>query len=120
LKTEIDTSNMTTSLEHRQEGETFTILDAASLPTDATFPKAPMFGAAGLGAGILLGVLIVALVEYKDTALRTERDVWELTRLPTLAVIAWSGEAADAKTGQRLRLKRLFSRTPPKETLADA
>jgi polysaccharide chain length determinant protein (PEP-CTERM system associated) len=120
LQDEINQSNMTNSLEHHQEGESFTILDAASLPTDATFPKASIFGGGGLAAGLALGTLIVAFVEYKDTALRTERDVWEFTQLPTLAVIAWSGETADAKPGKKRRIKRLFSRTPPKETLADA
>jgi len=35
-------------------------------------------------------LLIVALLEYRDTALRSERDVWAFTQLPTLAVIAWS------------------------------
>jgi hypothetical protein len=62
----------------------------------------------------------VAFVEYKDIALRTERDVWELTHLPTLAVIAWSGEVATAKESSGSRIRRLFSRKPSKEALADA
>jgi polysaccharide chain length determinant protein (PEP-CTERM system associated) len=119
LKTEMDQSQMTTELEHRQEGETFTVLDQATLPTEANFPKPAVFGGGGLAAGIALGVLIVAFIEYKDIALRTERDVWELTHLPTLAVIAWSGEVASAK-GKLIRTRRLFGRKPAKEALADA
>jgi hypothetical protein len=45
--------------------------------------------------------------------------VWAFTQLPTLAVIAWSGGVADSKPGKLARLKRLFSRKPPKELLAD-
>jgi polysaccharide chain length determinant protein (PEP-CTERM system associated) len=118
LLQKMDQSQMTTALEIRQQGETFTVLDAASLPTDPTFPKRGAFAAGGLGAGIALGVLIVALVEYKDTALRTERDVWDLTHLPTLAVIAWTGDAAKASSGSRVR--RRFGRKPPNDLLADA
>jgi hypothetical protein len=64
--------------------------------------------------------LIVALVDYRDTALRTERDVWELTNLPTLAVIAWSGDVAATKQGAATGIKRLFGRKPPEEALGDA
>ena len=111
-------SQMTTDLEHRMEGETFTVLDPASLPADPTYPKQSVFAMGGLGSGLALGLLIVGLLEYKDTALLTERDVWEFTQLPTLAVIAWSEGAAEAK--QPGRLKRLFGRKPPKDLLADA
>jgi polysaccharide chain length determinant protein (PEP-CTERM system associated) len=120
LREKMNQSQMTTSLERRQQGETFTVLDAASLPTEPTYPKQINFAVGGLAGGIAIGVLIVAFVEYKDIALRTERDVWELTHLPTLAVIAWSGEVATAKEGSGPRIRRLFGRKPPKEALADA
>jgi polysaccharide chain length determinant protein (PEP-CTERM system associated) len=120
LREKMNQSQMTTSLERHQEGETFTVLDAASLPTEPTYPKQINFAVGGLAGGIAIGVLIVAFVEYKDIALRTERDVWELTHLPTLAVIAWSGEVATAKESSGSRIRRLFSRKPSKEALADA
>jgi hypothetical protein len=65
-------------------------------------------------------LLIVALLEYRDTALRTERDVWAFTQLPTLAVIAWSARMQEAKPGILARLKRPFSRKTPKKLVADA
>ncbi len=119
LREKMNQSQMTTSLEHRQQGETFTVLDAASLPTEPTFPKMINFAVGGFVGGIALGLLIVAFVDYKDIALRTERDVWELTHLPTLAVIAWSGDVASARTGPMSGARRLFGRKP-KEALADA
>jgi uncharacterized protein involved in exopolysaccharide biosynthesis len=108
-----------TALEHRQEGETFRVLDESNLPDGPTFPVRSVFAMGGLASGLVMGLLIVAFLEYKDTALRTERDVWAFTQLPTLAVIAWSGGVADSKPGKLARLKRLFSRKPPKELLAD-
>jgi uncharacterized protein involved in exopolysaccharide biosynthesis len=109
-----------TALEHRQEGETFRVLDEPNLPDGPTFPKRSVFAIGGLAAGLAMGLLIVAFLEYKDTALRTERDVWAFTQLPTLAVIAWSGGVADSKLGSLAGIKRLFGRKPPKELLADS
>ena len=109
-----------TDLEHRQEGETFTVLDAANVPDAPTFPKLSVFAGGGLAAGVGLGLLIVALLEYRDTALRSERDVWAFTQLPTLAVIAWSASMQEPRLGILARLKRPFSRKTPKKLVADA
>ena len=117
---EANQAKMNTDLEHRQQGETFSVLDAANLPDSPMFPKQINFAAAGLVGGFVLGMIIVALLEYRDTALRTERDVWAFTQLPTLAVIAWSGDMANDGGGKRGWLKRLFSRKDPKKLLADA
>jgi polysaccharide chain length determinant protein (PEP-CTERM system associated) len=120
LLTKVNESQMTTDLEKRQEGETFSVLDAPSLPVDPTFPKVSVFAIGGLVAGLAVGLLIVGLLEYKDTTLRSERDVWAFTQLPTLAVIAWSDEVATASSGDATRLKGLFKHKPSKELLADA
>jgi polysaccharide chain length determinant protein (PEP-CTERM system associated) len=120
LRKEMNQSQMTTDLENRQEGETFRLLDEANLPLDPIFPKVPMFVGAGAAAGAFLGLLIVALLEYQDTALRTEREIWDFTHLPTLAVIAWSGETADANAVRQGFFKRLFGRKPPQDELAGA
>jgi capsular polysaccharide biosynthesis protein len=118
LRSNMETSQMATDLEHRQEGETFTVLDAPNFPAEPTFPKPATFAAGGAMGGIVLGLLIVVFLEYKDTALRTERDVWAFTQLPTLAILAWSGDVAEAKSGKLQRLKHIFGRKPPKELLA--
>jgi polysaccharide chain length determinant protein (PEP-CTERM system associated) len=120
LSEQMKVAQETTSLENHQEGETFTTLDSASLPTDPVFPKQSAFGFGGLAFGLALGLAIVALLEYKDTALRNEREVWDFLHLPTLAVIAWSGEAVDAGKAKAGMFKRLFSRKPAKDLLADA
>jgi polysaccharide chain length determinant protein (PEP-CTERM system associated) len=88
LLTKMNNSQMATDLERRQEGENFKIMDDANLPDAPTFPKRGMFAAGGFVLGLGFGVLLIAFLEYKDTSLRTERDVWTFTKLPTLATIA--------------------------------
>jgi uncharacterized protein involved in exopolysaccharide biosynthesis len=120
LLTQSQQATEATALENRQEGESFRLLDEANLPEAPIYPKQSVFAAGGFAMGLTFGLLIVALLEYRDTALRTERDIWAFTQLPTLAVLIWSGDVANIKPSRLARLKRLFSRKPPKELLADA
>src|SRR5260370_29772124 len=60
-------SKMATDLERRQQGEQFTVMDAANLPDGPSFPKRGGFIGGGLGAGLLLGLLIVAWFQYLAT-----------------------------------------------------
>ena len=111
LLTKMNHSKMATDLERAQQGEQFRIMDEPNLPDGPTFPKRSVFALGGLAVGLAFGLLIVGLLEYRDTALRTERDVWAFTQLPTLAVIAYSGEvftprAIEMKPGLLKRFKR--------------
>ena len=90
LKSKLDAATMGIEMEHQQQGETISLVDAANLPESPNWPKRPLFAVAGLMAGIALGLGIIALIEYRDTALQSERDIWAFTQLPTLAVIAWT------------------------------
>jgi len=84
----MNNSQMATDLERRQEGENFKIMDDANLPDAPTFPKRGMFAIGGFVLGLGFGLLLIAFLEYKDKSLRTERDIWSFTKLPTLATIA--------------------------------
>ncbi len=109
-------SKMATDLEARMQGEQFTVMDAPNLPDSPTYPKRPLFAGGGLVLGLALGLGIVGLLEYRNTALRTERDVWAFTQLPTLAVIAYSNEM-ESLTPPPVpwfrRLLKLKSKTEP-------
>lgn len=87
LLTKMNDSSMATSLERRQQGEQFQVLDAANLPDAPSFPKPAVCAGGGFAAGLILGLLITALLEYRDTSVRTERDLLVFTNLPTLALI---------------------------------
>ena len=78
---------MATDLEKRQEGEQFQVLDPANLPDNPSFPKRLNFGFGGLAAGLALGCGLTAVLEMRDTSLRSERDVELLLHLPVLATI---------------------------------
>lgn len=88
LLKKMNESSMATALEQRQQGEQFRIMDAPNLPDAPVFPNRLMFAGGGLAFGLFLGMLLAGLLEYLDTALRSERDVWAFTKLPTLAVIS--------------------------------
>ena len=89
----MNNSQMATDLERRQEGENFKIMDDANLPDAPTFPKRGMFAGGGFVLGLGFGMLLIAFLEYRDKSLRTERDIWAFTKLPTLATIALIHEA---------------------------
>ena len=108
LLAKMNDSKMATDLEKRQQGESFKVMDEPNLPESPTFPKRPVFVGGGLAAGLGLGLLIIAILEYMDTAVRTERDIWAFTKLPTLGVIGFNGEQEPMTTK-----RRWFSRKSP-------
>lgn len=75
------------NLERHQIGEQFKILDPARLPERPTSPDRPRLYALGAGAGLVAGLLLVALLEYRDSSLKTDDDVVMALALPVLAII---------------------------------
>jgi uncharacterized protein involved in exopolysaccharide biosynthesis len=122
LLTKMNNTKMATDLERRQQGENFTIMDGANLPDAPTFPNRQLFGLGGLAFGFVVGLVLSAILEYNDTSLRTEQDVWAFTKLPTLAVIAYAGEIGSPSGGPSIltRIKRIFARKTRIETLSKA
>ncbi|MGI4831182.1 MAG: GumC family protein, partial [Janthinobacterium lividum] len=90
-------SKMATDLEKRQEGEQFRVMDEANLPDAPFSPKRSLFLGSGAAFGLMLGLTLAGLLEYKDTTLRSERDVWAFTKLPTLGLIGFSDEMGSRK-----------------------
>jgi capsular polysaccharide biosynthesis protein len=102
-------SSMATALEQRQQGEQFHVMDAPNLPDTPIFPNPFLFAGGGFAVGLLLGLALAALLEYRDTSLRNERDIWAFTKLPTLAIISHiDGLPQPAQAGSRWKL---FSRS---------
>jgi polysaccharide chain length determinant protein (PEP-CTERM system associated) len=95
LLKKMNESKMATDLERRQQGEQFSVMDQPNLPDSPTFPKRGVFVGGGLIAGLILGTILVAWREYRDTVMRSERDVWAFTKLPTLGVISFSSNDPD-------------------------
>ncbi|HYP05190.1 MAG TPA: GNVR domain-containing protein [Bryobacteraceae bacterium] len=80
-------SQIAEDLERRQQGETLELLDPASLPTDPTEPKRPMIIGAGLGLGLVIGLMLAGAREAKDTSLKNLKDVRAYTQLTILGSV---------------------------------
>jgi uncharacterized protein involved in exopolysaccharide biosynthesis len=115
LLTKMNQSSMATALEHRQQGEQFRVMDAANLPESPTFPNHRLFTGGGLACGLVLGLLLAALLEYRDTSLRNENDVFAFTKLPTLAVISFVNNLENTR-GATKRKKLVERTTKPIES----
>jgi polysaccharide chain length determinant protein (PEP-CTERM system associated) len=98
-------SAMATDLEHEQEGEQFRILDPPNLPSTASFPNPVLFSAGGFGAGLALGLAIIAMLLVQDSTLHSDRDVEAMLHVPAIAMIP-QYDPAGHKRGSMLGGKR--------------
>ena len=104
-------SKMATDLESRQQGEHFRVMDEPDLPDAPASPKRGIFALAGLAVGLLLGLCLAAFLEYRNTSIRSERDVYSFLKLPTLATISLSSAAAATAAHPEKKPRRsLFGR----------
>jgi polysaccharide chain length determinant protein (PEP-CTERM system associated) len=110
LLSKMNQAKEATDLERRQQGEAFRVMDEPNLPDTPSFPVVPQFIAGGLLLGLAIAGAIGGFLEYRDTALRSERDVWAFTHLPTLGMISISGEMPEDKPHLPSLLSRLFKR----------
>jgi polysaccharide chain length determinant protein (PEP-CTERM system associated) len=116
LLQKMNESSMATALEHRQQGEQFHVMDAPNLPDSPSFPNPYLFAGGGLFTGIMIGVFISAWLEYRDTTLRNEKDIWAFTKLPTLATISFINGLPQPTTNRKSLWP--FTRPPkPAETV---
>jgi polysaccharide chain length determinant protein (PEP-CTERM system associated) len=96
-------SKVAANLETQQIGEQFNILDNANLPERPISPNRPRINAMGVGGGLVLGLLFVALLEYRDSTFRTDDDVLSVLSLPVLAVIPIVTTTAERRHARRRR-----------------
>jgi succinoglycan biosynthesis transport protein ExoP len=68
-------SQLATSLEQRQQGEQFRIIDPPSLPEKPSAPNRLMFSLGGLVAGALFGLGLAFGLELMDVRVRQEKDL---------------------------------------------
>jgi uncharacterized protein involved in exopolysaccharide biosynthesis len=80
-------STLTANMERRQIGEQFTLLDPARLPSRPSSPNRPRMNLMGMAAGLAIGVLLVGLLEYRDSSFKTDDELTRVLQMPVLAVV---------------------------------
>lgn len=100
-------SQLATSLEERQQGEAFRVLDPPSLPRRPSTPNYLWLSLGGLVAGLSLGVGITILLEMINVRVRQEKDLLGivpasiLVRIPHLST---PGEARSQALRRRMEV----------------
>lgn len=74
-------------LEQTQQGDKFSILDAANLPGSPDFPPRAAIAGGGFAGGLALGLGLIVLLEMRDKSIRTETDIAFFLKVPTLAMV---------------------------------
>jgi polysaccharide chain length determinant protein (PEP-CTERM system associated) len=97
-------SKIAADLERRQIGEQFKILDPAREPDKPISPKRPQLYAMGTILGLALGLGLAALLEYRDTSLKTEDDVVQMLMLPVLALIPTMAAPREVRSLRKRRV----------------
>jgi uncharacterized protein involved in exopolysaccharide biosynthesis len=106
LLTKSEESKVAADLERRQIGEQFRVLDAARVPNRPVSPNRLMVNGIGLGIGVALGILLVALTVLRDTTFRSELDIAQTLALPVLAMVPYVESDEDKRRAhQRTRMK---------------
>jgi uncharacterized protein involved in exopolysaccharide biosynthesis len=89
-------------LEEHKAGETLEVLDPASLPEESFEPKRPAWIGIGTALGIMVGVVLAAAKEVKNTSLKNLKDVRAYTNLPVLSSIPLLENALLVRRKRRL------------------
>ena len=100
-------SKIAVNLERNQIGEQFKVLDPARVPERPYSPDVRKIELMGAALGLMLGVGLVGLLEYRDTTFKTEAEVTQLLKLPVLALVPMM--ASERELGTRRRRQRLVA-----------
>jgi len=93
-------------LERRQIGEQFKLIDPARLSERPISPNRLRLNTMGAMSGLAIGLVLLALIEYRNTTFRTEDDFALSLALPVLAVIP---AMITRRERQRTRRRRLVA-----------
>jgi polysaccharide chain length determinant protein (PEP-CTERM system associated) len=99
-------SKVAANLERNQRGEQFKVLDPARVPERPASPNVMKIDIIGAGLGLMMGLTIVGLLEYRDSSFKNEEEVKQLLQLPVLALIPMMASERERRTKRR-RLKLL-------------
>jgi succinoglycan biosynthesis transport protein ExoP len=96
-------ADMFSDVEARQQGERFVLVDPAQPPAQPVTPNRLLIDSIGAGAGLILSLIVIAVIELIDPAVKTEREVQDLLKAPIF------GEIPILSTKSRSRKRRIWS-----------
>jgi polysaccharide chain length determinant protein (PEP-CTERM system associated) len=97
-------SKIAANLERRNIGEQFKVLDPARIPERPFSPNRLVINLAGAGAGLVVGLVLIGLLEYRDVTFRTDEEILRLCQLPVLATVPLMLSRDEVRARRRLRL----------------
>jgi polysaccharide chain length determinant protein (PEP-CTERM system associated) len=80
-------SEVSVSMEKKQKGQKFQVLDVARLPEKPSFPNMKILFLLCLAAGPNIGLGLVFLLEYLNTSFRNPKDIESYLGVPVLATV---------------------------------
>ena len=80
-------SKIAANLERRNIGEQFKVLDPARIPERPFSPNRLFIDAGGGGGGLVFGALLIFLLEFMDSTLKTEENVIRLLNVRVLGLV---------------------------------
>ena len=102
-------SELATSLEKRQQGEHFRIIDPPSLPLKPNSPNRPRINLVAGSLGLCLALGLPFLVEIRDRSLHTEQDLVRLGSLPVMVALPELLTPAEQRRRRRKRWLQWFA-----------
>jgi uncharacterized protein involved in exopolysaccharide biosynthesis len=75
------------TMEERQKGEQFLVIDPAQLPTAPWKPDVPKLMLLSIALGLGAGCGLALVLEYRDRSFRDAEDLQAFAEIPVLAVV---------------------------------
>ena len=97
-----DQSATAQNLEEHKAGENLEVLDPASLPEQSFEPNRPAWIGIGTAIGLMVGIVLAAAKEVKNTSLKNLKDVRAYTNLPVLSSVPLLENALLVRRKRRL------------------
>jgi succinoglycan biosynthesis transport protein ExoP len=95
-------SETSQNLEEHKAGENLDVLDPANVPDKPVAPDRLVYSAIGTFGGLVVGLMLAAAKEVKNTALKNLKDVRAYTNLPVLSSIPLLENALQVRRKRRL------------------
>jgi polysaccharide biosynthesis transport protein len=87
LLNKVTQSELATSLQQRQQGQQFRVIDPASLPEQPSSPDHLKIALGGMAAGLLLGAALAYFIDSMDHAFYSEKDLAAQLKLPIVVAL---------------------------------